>query len=63
VAHALRFTLSVPGVHTAIVGTARPGRFEENARALAEGKLSKAEMTAIRARWAEVADRRWTGQV
>jgi len=63
VATALRFTLSVPGVHTAIVGTARPGRFEENARALAEGKLSKTEMAAIRARWAGVADRRWTGQV
>jgi aryl-alcohol dehydrogenase-like predicted oxidoreductase len=63
VAIALRFTLSVPGVHTAIVGTARPGRFEENARHLARGRLSKAQMAAIRARWAEVADRRWTGQV
>jgi len=63
VAIALRFTLGVPGVHTAIVGTARPGRFEENARLLADGKLGKAQMAAIRARWAEVADRRWTGQV
>ena len=61
-ATALRFTLSVPGVHTAIVGTARPGRFEENARYLEAGKLSAAELRAIRARWAEVADATWVGQ-
>ena len=61
-ATALRFTLSVPGVHTAIVGTARPGRFEENARHLAAGKLPAAELSAIRARWADVADPSWVGQ-
>jgi aryl-alcohol dehydrogenase-like predicted oxidoreductase len=60
---ALRFTLSVPGVHTAIVGTARPGRFEENARGVARGRLPEAEYAAIRARWAEVADGSWEGQV
>ncbi len=63
VARALRFTLSVPGVHTAIVGTARPGRFEENARLVAAGPLPEAQYAAIRARWAEVADRSWVGQV
>jgi aryl-alcohol dehydrogenase-like predicted oxidoreductase len=63
VAIALRFTLSVPGVHTAIVGTAHPGRFEENARHLTAGPLSKTQVAAIRARWAQVADRRWVGQV
>jgi aryl-alcohol dehydrogenase-like predicted oxidoreductase len=62
VATALRFTLSVPGVHTAIVGTARPGRFEENARHLEAGTLAAADMKAIRARWSEVAERSWTGQ-
>ena len=62
VATALRFTLSVPGVHTAIVGTARPGRFEENARHLETGKLPSAELKAIRTRWAEVADKSWVGQ-
>src|SRR5262245_23112673 len=63
VATALRFTLSVPGVHTAIVGTAKPGRFEENARGLAMGTLSDARFANIRARWAEVADHSWVGQV
>jgi aryl-alcohol dehydrogenase-like predicted oxidoreductase len=62
VATALRFTLSVPGVHTAIVGTARPGRFEENARHLEAGKLPAAEMKTIRARWSAVAERTWSGQ-
>lgn len=62
VAVALRFTLSVPGVHVAIVGTARPGRFEENARHLAAGKLPAPEMKAIRTRWAEVAEPSWVGQ-
>jgi hypothetical protein len=61
VATALRFTVSAPGVHTAIVGTTRPGRFEENARHLARS-LPAAEVAAIRARWAEVADRSWVGQ-
>ena len=59
---ALRFTLSVPGVHTAIVGTSRPGRFEDNARHVAAGKLPAVQFKAMRARWAEVADRRWVGQ-
>ena len=60
---ALRFTLSVPGVTTAIVDTARPGRFEENARSVAQGPFSPAQFAAIRARWAEVADAAWEGQV
>jgi hypothetical protein len=60
---ALRFTLSVPGVTTAIVGTARPGRCEENARSVAKGPLAEAEFAAIRARWAAVADATWQGQV
>ena len=61
VATALRFTLSAPGVHTAIVGTSRPGRFEENARHL-ERRLAAREVAAIRQRWLDVAERSWVGQ-
>ncbi|MBM4441016.1 MAG: aldo/keto reductase [Candidatus Rokubacteria bacterium] len=60
---ALRFTLSVPGVHTAIVGTSKPERWQQNAALLAAGPLPKAEMTRIRARWNEVAERSWEGQI
>ena len=60
---ALRFTLSVPGVHTAIVGTTKPDRWEENAKLLAAGPLSDAEYQAIRNRWEEFAPRTWIGQI
>lgn len=60
---ALRFTLAAPGVHTAIVGTKRPGRWAENARLLEAGPLPVAEYARIRARWKEVAEPGWTGQV
>jgi aryl-alcohol dehydrogenase-like predicted oxidoreductase len=60
---ALRFTLAAPGVHTAIVGTRRPGRWAENARLLEAGPLPAVEYERIRARWKEVAEPGWTGQV
>ena len=60
---ALRFTLSVPGVHTAIVGTTRPERWQANAALLAAGALPKGEFERIRARWREVAGPSWEGQV
>ncbi|MGH7310588.1 MAG: aldo/keto reductase [Candidatus Rokuibacteriota bacterium] len=63
VATALRFTLSVPGLHTAIVGTARPGRWEHNAASLQIGPLPAADLERIRTRWREVADASWVGQV
>jgi aryl-alcohol dehydrogenase-like predicted oxidoreductase len=63
VATALRFTLSVPGVHTAIVGTAKPGRWRDNAAVLEAGPLPAAEFDQIRVRWREVADDTWTGQI
>jgi aryl-alcohol dehydrogenase-like predicted oxidoreductase len=62
VAHALRFTLSVPGVHTAIVGTTRPERWQENARIVEQGTLSDAEYAVIRERWEEIAPASWVGQ-
>lgn len=58
---ALRFTLGIPGVSTAIVGTTKPGRWRENAAALSAGPLSEAQVDAIRARWWEVAHD-WAGQ-
>jgi aryl-alcohol dehydrogenase-like predicted oxidoreductase len=63
VATALRFTLSAPAVHTAIVGTTRPERWQQNAASLAPGPLPAAEFERIRARWREVADSSWVGQV
>jgi aryl-alcohol dehydrogenase-like predicted oxidoreductase len=58
---ALRFTLSVPGVHTAIVGTAKPGRFAENASAVEAGVLAQELFTSIRGRWRQVAKPGWPG--
>jgi aryl-alcohol dehydrogenase-like predicted oxidoreductase len=60
---ALRFTLSVPGVHTAIVGTTKPERWQQNAALLRAGALPPNEFEQIRARWREVADPSWDGQV
>jgi aryl-alcohol dehydrogenase-like predicted oxidoreductase len=63
VATALRFTLAVPGVHTAIVGTTKPDRWQTNAALLAAGGLPPAEFARIRARWRQVAAPSWEGQV
>ena len=60
-ATALKFTLSIPGVDTMIVGTTKPNRWQENAKYVAEGKLSLEEYEAIRERWSEVADEKWVG--
>ncbi|MGH7775388.1 MAG: aldo/keto reductase [Candidatus Binatia bacterium] len=62
VSTALRFTLSVPGVHTVIVGTAKPERFHENAAMLAKGSLPPGQFEKIRTRWREVAGPTWVGQ-
>lgn len=62
IATALRFTLSTAGVHTAIVGTAKPGRWQQNAVLAGEGKLPRRNYEAIRARWREIARTDWTGQ-
>lgn len=62
IAHALRFTLSVPGVQTAIVGTTKPERWQENARLLEDGPLTPVEFDAIRGRWDDIAPNTWVGQ-
>ena len=63
VATALRFTLGAPGVHTAIVGTTKPERWQRNAVLLEGGALPTPTFQQIRARWREVADPSWAGQV
>lgn len=62
ISHALRFTLSVPGVHVAIVGTSKPQRWQENAAMVQTGLLSSREFDAIRERWEEIAPATWIGQ-
>ena len=61
-ATALRFTLSVPGVHTAIVGTAKPARIAGNAELASSPPLPPAEFDAIRARWHAIAKPDWFGR-
>ena len=60
---ALRFTLSVPGVSTAIVGTANLAHFRQNAECVAAGPLEKHQFDAIRAHWKQVAGPGWVGQL
>lgn len=60
---ALRFTLSTPGVATAIVGTANPDRWGQNAALLEKGKLPEEVYESIRGRWREVAGSDWVGKV
>ena len=59
---ALRFTLSAPGVQTAIVGTTKPEHWRKNAQYAAAGALDAAQFDAIRSRWKQVARVDWTGQ-
>jgi len=62
IAIALRFVLSVPGVHTAIVGTTKPERCQENTRLLESSPLPQNEYNAIRERWDVIAPKTWIGQ-
>jgi aryl-alcohol dehydrogenase-like predicted oxidoreductase len=59
---ALRFTITVPGVHTAIVGTTKPERWKQNAESIVAGPLAKSEYDKIRERWHKVALPDWLGQ-
>lgn len=62
VAYALRFTLSQPGVCTAIVGSGKPERFAQNAAAASRAALNQKEIDAITDRWKEIAGSDWVGQ-
>ncbi|WP_416295523.1 aldo/keto reductase [Paenibacillus illinoisensis] len=59
---ALRFTLSTKGVDTAIVGTTKPNRWQQNADLVAKGALPQELYDEIRTRWKEVAGADWTGR-
>jgi aryl-alcohol dehydrogenase-like predicted oxidoreductase len=59
---ALRFVLSIPGVATAIVGTTRPNRWQQNAQYARQGNLDDAEFETIRDRWRDVAEPDWDGR-
>lgn len=59
---ALRFTLSAPGVHTALVGTRNPEHLRANIELVAAGPLEANRMEAIRSRWNQVAAPDWIGQ-
>ena len=50
-------------MNTAIVGTTKPGRWRENAAMLEAQPLAHEQFQAIRARWREVADPTWVGQI
>jgi hypothetical protein len=59
----LRFTLSVPGAHSAIVGTTNPDHLLQNARYAAAGPLSSDLFESIRATWSKVSKPSWIGQI
>jgi aryl-alcohol dehydrogenase-like predicted oxidoreductase len=62
-ATALRFTLSVPGVSTAIVGSKSEERFRQNLTFLSPSTLPNEQFECIRRIWAERASPAWVGQV
>lgn len=59
---ALRFTLSSPGVHVAIVGTTKPWRWSENAKMIKQGPLAASQYETIRQQWRQAARPGWNGQ-
>jgi aryl-alcohol dehydrogenase-like predicted oxidoreductase len=60
---ALRFTLTVPGVTCAIVGTKSEERWRENLNLVQQPELPKEQFEAIRTIWRDRASPDWVGQV
>ncbi len=59
---ALRFTLTIGGVATAIVGTKSERNLRANVKNIAAGNLTGNEFESIRDRWREAADESWIGK-
>jgi aryl-alcohol dehydrogenase-like predicted oxidoreductase len=59
---ALRFTLSLPGVASAIVGTTRVAHLQQNLAWAAKGPLPQDHVDALRATW-QAHDAGWRGEV
>lgn len=60
---ALRFTLGVPGVHTAIAGTTSIDHLKKNVEFAAQGGLDKATFDSIRSQWSRIAEPHWDGEI
>ncbi|WP_339255950.1 aldo/keto reductase [Paenibacillus sp. FSL R5-0713] len=56
---ALRFALSIPGVHTVMIGTTKPDRWRDNYALASKGNLAEEQYKAIRERWKERMDKEW----
>ena len=63
VSTALRFTLAIPQVSMAIVGTKNPERWTQNTRMLDDGPLPADVFERIRTRWRDASEPGWVGQV
>ena len=55
--------LGLAGVHTVVVGTTNPTRYAQNLALAEAGALEEAQVRAIRARWAQVAEDDWIGRI
>jgi aryl-alcohol dehydrogenase-like predicted oxidoreductase len=58
----IRFTLTVPGVNTAILGTSNLDHLRQNLAFAAAGPLENGEFESIRSRWKQVRRQDWAGQ-
>jgi aryl-alcohol dehydrogenase-like predicted oxidoreductase len=62
IAIAMRFTATVPGVSTMIVGTKNPNRWQSNAQIIAQGPLPQSQYDAIRTHWTQISKGAWQAE-
>jgi aryl-alcohol dehydrogenase-like predicted oxidoreductase len=58
---AIRFTLTIPGVHCGVIGTTNPDNARKNLAAAAKGPLSKNAFERIRSAFLGASDANWPG--